>query len=266
MLEQNLKREMDALERERYELKQSHQVEGWGLRVFHRMGSRKHARIWGLEVWSVALLIVSVPILRSTSPLCPVVPRLLTAFGCVWREGVVQHEIQLVEERMKREVTALNQQHQEDMLRERRLFEAAKIQLAHQVTCDVQPRGCICANLSSSVVPRVKRTMQLSRRPGHDGAISHAHCSRRHQPCSLLRVKDMPRLKKDSVQRDALHRKLGESLDAEQVCVLPHKQAQEHQFPPCSHQRVLALADQPPPFSMAPLLELLLFSLKTPGL
>ena len=69
MLQQNLKREMDALERERHELKQSHQVEGWGFMVYRRVGSRNHAWDWGLEVWSVALLIVSVPILRPTSVL-----------------------------------------------------------------------------------------------------------------------------------------------------------------------------------------------------
>ena len=87
----------------------------------------------------------------------------------------MQHELKLVEERMQREATALNQQHQEDMLRERRLFEAAKIQLAHQVTCNV--RGCITAPTPHHLWSVVSNcTMQLSRRPCHDGAMRDARC------------------------------------------------------------------------------------------
>ena len=56
----------------------------------------------------------------------------------VYRVALVQpwqHELKLQQERFEREATALNEKHQEDMLKERRLFEATKIQLAHQVGC-----------------------------------------------------------------------------------------------------------------------------------
>ena len=70
----------------------------------------------------------------------------------------MQHELKLQQERAHRDATLLRESHQEDLLKERRLFEATKIQLAHQVPLSL-------ASLRSFISLCIPPNRQGRRRP-----------------------------------------------------------------------------------------------------